>query len=83
MLEHPEMRSLESAVGETLRNPEDVRASRGDQQVQLYYRLYNHPRLGEKYLCVVVKIAESDAVVLTAYLTDRVKQGEPLWPRSL
>ena len=82
MVEHPEMRGLESAIAETLGNPQVVTESRGDPQVQLYYRLYNHPRLGEKYLCVVVKTIESNAFVLTAYLTDRVKQGETLWPRS-
>ncbi len=76
------MRSLESAIGRpyTIRRTSERRA---DPQVQLYHRLYNHPRLGEKYLCVVVKTVESDAFVLTAYLTDRVKQGEPPWPRSL
>jgi len=82
VLEHPEMRGLEPSIAETLGNPEVVTGSRGDPQVHLYYRLYNHPRLGEKYLCVVVKTVESDAFVLSAYLTDRVKQGEPLWPRS-
>ena len=30
---------------------------------------------------VVVKVAEDDAFVLTAYLTDKVKKGVQLWPR--
>ncbi len=34
------------------------------------------------YLCVLVKILPADAFVLTAYLTDKVKQGERLWPIS-
>jgi hypothetical protein len=31
-------------------------------------------------LCVVVKYAQADAFVLTAYLTDKPKKGEQLWP---
>jgi hypothetical protein len=30
--------------------------------------------------CVVVKYAENDALVVTAYLTDKPKAGEDLWP---
>jgi hypothetical protein len=33
-----------------------------------------------KWLCVVVKYAENDAFVVTAYLTDKPKAGEDLWP---
>ncbi len=45
----------------------------------MYYRLYPETRVGEKYLCVVVKVKKADAFVLTAYLTDTVKKGEVLW----
>jgi hypothetical protein len=31
---------------------------------------------------VVVRTIEADAFVLTAYLTDRIKKGVPLWPAS-
>lgn len=34
------------------------------------------------YLYVVVKALETDAFVLTAYLTDRVKRGVQLWPEN-
>ena len=80
--EHPELRGLESSVSESLEKPDVVVVSRADSQVCLYYRLYNHPRLGEKYICVVVKENASDSFVITAYLTDRVKAGERLWPGS-
>ena len=36
--------------------------------------------MGDKYLCVVVKMSQGDAFVLTAYLTDSVKRGWRLWP---
>ena len=39
-------------------------------------------RVGDRYLCVAVKVAGDDAFVLTAYLTDRIKRGVALWPRE-
>ena len=36
--------------------------------------------VGGKHLCVVVKVRQEDAFVVTAYLTDRVKKGILLWP---
>ena len=38
--------------------------------------------MGDKYLCVVVKVVGTDAFVLTAYLTDTIKKGQQLWPPS-
>ena len=41
---------------------------------------YVGTRVGDKYLCVVVKVVGDDAFVLTAYLTDTIKKGHQLWP---
>lgn len=38
--------------------------------------------VGDKYMCVVVKTAPGDAFVRTAFLTDTIKKGRQLWPRS-
>jgi hypothetical protein len=46
------------------------------------YRYYLRTIVGGKYLCTVVKVSETDAFVLTAYLTDRIKRGETLWPAN-
>lgn len=54
--------------------------SMSDAQARLYYRYYVGTRVGDKYLCVVVKVRADDAFVLTAYLTDTVKKGRLLWP---
>jgi hypothetical protein len=80
ILEHPEMRGMEAAVEETLRRPERVVQSLGDPAARLYYRLYTETRVGEKHVCVIVKVDGPDAFVLTAYLTGRVKRGVQLWP---
>jgi len=78
--EHPEMLGLEHAIEETLRTPAHVVESMSDAQARLYYRYYVGTRVGDKYLCVVVKLIADDAFVLTAYLTDAVKKGRLLWP---
>ena len=80
ILEHPEMAEMEPAIEETLQDPERVVQSISDPDVHLYYRFYFRTVVGGKFLCVVVKMGEAGAFVLTAYLTDRIKKGERLWP---
>ncbi|OFX14772.1 MAG: hypothetical protein A2Z18_06310 [Armatimonadetes bacterium RBG_16_58_9] len=79
ILEHPEMAGMESALAETLRDPQLVIGSRTDETATLNYRYYLHTLVGGKWLCVVVKYSDADAFVLTAYLTDKPKRGEVLW----
>lgn len=80
ILAHPEMHGLEPALTATLRNPALVIESRTDPSTELNYRFYLGTRVGDKWLCVVVKYAPQDAFVLTAYLTDKPKKGEQIWP---
>jgi hypothetical protein len=82
ILEHPEMTGREAAIEHTLANPEHVIESLSDPEIRLYYRFYRGTVVGGKHLCVVVKITESDAFVLTAYLTDSVKRGWRIWPET-
>jgi hypothetical protein len=80
ILEHPEMAKLEVALQETLRRPQYVIQSQVDPTAELSYRFYIGTRVGDKWLCVVVKYDLNDAFVVTRYLTDRVKRGAQLWP---
>lgn len=80
ILERPEMASMEAAIAMALLHPEVVRRSRTDALVHLYYRYCTATIVGDKWLCVVVKYLEADAFIITAYLTDQIKQGEQLWP---
>lgn len=77
--EHPEMVGMEGAVAGTLAAPEVVIRSWADPKAHLYHRLYVGTRVGDKFLCVVVKIHDEDAFVLTAYLTNTVRKGHVLW----
>ena len=74
------MEGLEAAIEETLARPEWVIESMSDPAARLYYREYVNTRVGAKLLCVVVKVRGNDYFVVTAYLTNRVKRGQQLWP---
>lgn len=82
ILEHPEMAALESALAETLAHPSLVVQSRTDPAAELSYRYFLGTQVGDKWLCVVVKYSPDDAFILTAYLTDKPKEGEQLWPKK-
>ncbi len=81
-LEHPEMTGSEAAIEDTLTRPEHVIESLSDPEIRLYYRFYRGTVVGDKHLCVVVKITDGDAFVLTAYLTNSVKRGWRIWPET-
>jgi hypothetical protein len=80
ILERLEMRGMETALEEALQHPRLVRRSRSDGSVRLFYEYYAETLVGGKWLCVVVKVLPDDAFVITAYLTDKPKRGEDLWP---
>jgi hypothetical protein len=81
ILEHPEMAGMEDELARVLQSPSEVRLSRSDDNVRLFYEFYTQTQVGGKWLCVVVKYGPGDAFVITAYLTDTVKAGEILWPK--
>ena len=80
ILEHPEMKEMEAKIEHVLRQPQQVRRSRSDPGVRLFYQFCPQTIVGGKWLCLVVKYQENDAFVVTAYLTDNPKAGEDLWP---
>jgi len=82
ILEHPEMAGMEDKIEETLAKPERVIESLSDPEARLYYRFYLGTRVGDKHLCVVVKMAQNDAFVLAAYLISKPAGGKQLWPKS-
>ncbi|MFM8719950.1 MAG: hypothetical protein ACKOFH_10550 [Chthoniobacterales bacterium] len=82
ILGHPEMVDLLERVEDTLAKPERVVLSASDASVELFYTFERETKVGDKWLCVVVKYVLDDAFVVTAYLTDKVKKGEHLWPRK-
>ena len=80
ILEHPELKNMDAEIERTLHLPQLVRLSRSDDAVRLFYEFYARTIVDGKWLCVVVKYADDDAFVVTAYLTDKPKAGKNLWP---
>lgn len=74
------MKGMAVEIEKVLEQPQRVRRSRSDTSVRLFYQFYARTIVGDKWLCVVVKYVETDAFVVTAYLTDALKVGEDLWP---
>ena len=74
------MSGMATEIPRVLRQPHRVRRSRSDATVRLFYEFYARTVLGGKWLCVVVKYAEQDAFVITAYLTENPTPGADLWP---
>ncbi len=79
ILDHAEMVDMRFQLEIVLQTPEVVRQSRSDSKVYLYYRFYEQTIVGAKWLCVVIKDNSDDAFIITAYLTDKLKQGLELW----
>jgi hypothetical protein len=76
------MAGMEGELERVLQDPTEVRVSRSDENVRLFYEFYARTQIGGKWLCIVVKYLPNDAFVITAYLTDSVKAGEVVWPKK-
>lgn len=75
---HPNIAKYEKQVKETLQNPDEIRKSRQDERVHLYYK-----HIGKLHICVVADhIQEGEGYVITTYLTDRIKEGEQIYVKT-
>jgi hypothetical protein len=70
-IKHPVMVGRESDVQETLRNPSEIRLSKSDPNVYLFYK---PERIG-RWVCAVAKRLDSEGYLITAYPTDAIKEG--------
>lgn len=73
---HPVMAGCEAEVKSLLESPEEIRRSRVDENVLLFYR----QRGERRWVCAVCKRSDLDAFLVTAYPTDAIKEGETIWP---
>jgi hypothetical protein len=77
LIKHPVMLGRESDVRDAIGLPDEVRASRIDPSVYLFYRLERSGR----WLCAVVKKLNGNGFLITTYPTDAIKQGELIWSK--
>jgi hypothetical protein len=76
-IKHPAMRDRLDDIVATLRLPQQIRRSTKDPAVYLFY---GGDRPG-RWVCAVAKRVNSEGFLITAYPTDAIKEGEPLWPK--
>lgn len=76
-IKHPVMAGCETEVQATLEHPEEIRRSRSDENVFLFYRT----RQVGRWVCAVTKRSEPHGFLITAYPTDAIKEGEKIWPK--
>lgn len=74
---HPALAGREAEVRDALSDPDEIRRSRKDPRVLLFYRGHK-PR----WICAVVRRDDGAGFLITAYPADVVKAGETIWTRS-
>lgn len=77
-VKHPYMLNKENDVVKTLEDPDIIRQSKIDKAVYLFYRqtIYGGKQY---YMCAVAN--STKGFVITAYITDRIKEGREIWKR--
>ena len=80
---HPFMAGHINLIGQTLSEPDEVRESSAALTVHLFYRWYTNLSIGDKFICVVLKVNPFMGTVITAYPTDRIKMGELVWKKEM
>ena len=75
-VKHPVMAGHEAEVQATLAVPEEIRRSRSDENVLLFYRTQRSAR----WVCAVTRRQDDTGFLITAYPTDAIKEGTHVWP---
>lgn len=73
---HPRMRGREKQVQEALAKADEIRRSRIDSSVYLYYK-----KERQHYICAVAKHLNDEGFLITAYFAKAVKIGEVVWKK--
>jgi hypothetical protein len=74
---HPAMKSREEEVKTALERPDEVRQSKSDVAVFLFYKTVGTKR----WVCAVTRRSSEDGFLITAYPTDAIKEGTKIWPK--
>lgn len=75
-IKHPVMAGRESDVQESLQNPDEIRVSRNDSAVYLFYKAER----AKRWVCAVAKRLNGEGFLITAFPTDAIKEGVRVWP---
>lgn len=72
---HRVMNGKKKMVIETLKSPDEIKKSRVDETIFLYYKQF------DRLYCVVAKHAGKDGFLITAYPADKVKEDKNIWTK--
>lgn len=76
-IKHLVMAGCEESVKDALENPSEIRQSKSDADVYLFYK---PERIG-RWVCAVSKRLNGEGFLITAYPMDVIKEGELVWPK--
>jgi hypothetical protein len=82
VLDHPEMKEQLHHMREALVDPDEIRESMHTPSIWMFYKLYPHSPVSEKYLLVIVKVSDGEGFIVTAFFTDELKKGGLLWKKN-
>lgn len=74
-IKHPAMAGRELDVKNTLEHPDEIRRSKSDSVVYLFYKSEHLAR----WVCAVAKQQDGEGFLITAYPTDAIKEGMQVW----
>jgi hypothetical protein len=74
-IKHPVMAGREEDVKKTLEQPDEIRQSKSDQNVYLFYKAEREKR----WICAVSRQTGEEGFLITAYATDAIKEGVSVW----
>lgn len=74
-IKHPVMAGREEDVKKALAQPDEIRQSKSDDMVFLFYKEEREKR----WICAVSKQTGSEGFLITTYPTDAIKEGVQVW----
>jgi hypothetical protein len=77
LIKHPDLADLEELVEEALQLPDEIRESKRDSNVFLFYL----QRRERRWVAAVARKLNGDGFLITAYQTDSIKERAQLWHR--
>jgi hypothetical protein len=76
-IKHPIMAEQEIEVQATLTQPDQIRRSRSDPNVYMFYKFQRERR----WICAVARRLNGEGFLITTYPTDAIKEGEIIWQK--
>jgi len=74
LIKHPELEGKLNDIQNTLRQPMEIRKSKRNELIFLFYA-----EDIKHWICVVTKKIGLEGFLVTAYITDKIKEGEIIW----